>query len=237
MAIFRLFEEPVFPDPEQADPDGLLAIGGDLSVTRILTAYANGIFPWYADDSPILWWSTDPRLILPPSELHVPKSLRRTLNRQCFTFTLDRDFRAVINACAESRRPDQEGTWLVPEMIEAYTLLHDMGYAHSVEAWCEGQLAGGLYGISLGRAFFGESMFFRVSDASKAAFVTLTRQLARWDFHLVDCQQTTDHLLRFGAREVARFRFREMLEVALEYPTREGRWRFDKDLSCGCPIT
>lgn len=233
MAIFRLFEEPVFPDPEQADPDGLLAIGGDLSVTRLLTAYANGIFPWYAEDSPILWWSTDPRLILPPSELHVPKSLRRVLNKRRFTFTMDRDFRAVINGCAGTMRPDQEGTWLVPEMIEAYTLLHDLGYAHSVEAWCEGRLAGGLYGLSLGRAFFGESMFFNTPDASKAAFATLVRQLQRWEFHMVDCQQTTDHLLRFGAREVARFRFREMLDAALEYPTREGKWAFDADLAVG----
>jgi len=226
LAIYRLFEDPVFPDPDEAEPDGLLAVGGDLSVTRLLTAYANGIFPWYAEDSPILWWSTNPRLILIPSELHVPKSLRRTLNRGCYSFTLDRDFRSVIAACAETLRPDQEGTWLVPEMIEAYTLLHDLGYAHSVEAWCGDELVGGLYGISIGSAFFGESMFFRRPDASKAAFVTLVRQLEQWGFDFVDCQQTTDHLLRFGAREVPRYRFREMLDKAVRKPTLEGRWSF-----------
>jgi len=229
MTIYRLFEEPVFPDPEEADPDGLLAVGGDLSPQRLLTAYANGIFPWYGEDSPILWWSTNPRLVLLPHELHLPRSLRRVLNHGVFTFTLDRAFPEVIRACADAPRPGQDGTWLVEEMVEAYTLLHRLGYAHSVEAWRDGELAGGLYGLSLGTAFFGESMFHREPDASKAAFARLVGQLARWGFTLIDCQQTTHHLLRFGAREMQRFRFLAALREAMDAPTREGAWRFDDE--------
>lgn len=227
MTIYRLFEEPVFPDPEEADPDGLLAVGGDLSPQRLLTAYANGIFPWYAEDSPILWWSTNPRLILIPDEFHIPRSLRRVLNKELFSFTMDTDFEAVIHGCADMPRPEQDGTWILKEMKEAYILLHELGYAHSVEAWQEGELVGGLYGVSLGAAFFGESMFFKVSDASKAAFCMLVNQLKKWNFSFVDCQQTTRHLLRFGAREVQRFRFMSMLREAMENPTREGMWSFD----------
>lgn len=232
MTIYRLFEDPIFPDPEEADPDGLLAVGGDLSPTRILTAYANGIFPWYAEDSPILWWSTNPRLILVPQEFHVPRSLRRLLNRQTFTYTLDTDFAGVINGCARAARPEQDGTWIVQDMIDAYTMLHELGYAHSVETWQDGELVGGLYGLSLGSAFFGESMFYTVPDASKAAFVMLMRQLLDWEFSLVDCQQTTNHLLRFGAREVQRFRYLAMLREAMDVSTREGRWEFDDPSDC-----
>lgn len=227
MTIYRLFEEPIFPDPEEADPDGLLAVGGDLSPTRLLTAYSNGIFPWYSDDSPILWWSTNPRLILLPEDFHMPRSLRRVLNKGAFSFTLDTDFEGVISGCAGSERPDQEGTWIVPEMVEAYCLLHELGYAHSVEAWQGDTLVGGLYGISLGSAFFGESMFYTVPDASKAAFATLVLQLKAWGFTLIDCQQTTKHLLRFGAQEVQRFRYMDRLRQAMEVSTREGRWCFD----------
>jgi len=227
MTIYRLFEEPVFPDPEEADPDGLLAVGGDLSPQRVLTAYANGIFPWYGEDSPILWWSTNPRLVLLPHEFHLPRSLHRVLNRGTFTFTLDQAFSDVIRACADAPRPGQDGTWLVEEMVEAYTLLHKLGYAHSVEAWRNGQLVGGLYGLSLGSAFFGESMFHREPDASKAAFARLVGQLDSWGFTLIDCQQTTAHLLRFGAREMQRFRFLAALREAMDAPTREGPWRFD----------
>jgi len=227
MTIYRLFEEPVFPDPEEAEPDGLLAVGGDLSPRRLLTAYANGIFPWYGEESPILWWSTNPRLALRPEDFHLPRSLRRVLCRGEFTFTLDERFEEVIRACARSPRPGQDGTWLVGEMVEAYTLLHRLGYAHSVEAWQDGELVGGLYGVSIGSAFFGESMFYRVPDASKAAFAVLVRQLERWGFTLIDCQQTTPHLLRFGAREMQRFRFLAALREAMEAPTREGRWRLE----------
>lgn len=230
MTIYRLFEDPVFPDPEEAEPDGLLAIGGDLSPQRLLTAYANGIFPWYSEDSPILWWSTSPRLILDPQEFHMPRSLRRVLNKGTFSFTMDADFEAVIRMCACSPRPEQDGTWIVEDMVEAYIMLHEIGYAHSVEAWQDGTLVGGLYGISLGSAFFGESMFYTVPDASKAAFATLVEQLIQWDFTVIDCQQTTKHLLRFGAREVQRFRYLAMLHEAMEEPTKEGRWKFD----CQC---
>jgi leucyl/phenylalanyl-tRNA--protein transferase len=224
MAIFRLFEEPVFPDPEYADPDGLLAVGGDLSPERLLAAYAIGIFPWYADNSPILWWSTDPRLVLAPEELHVPSSLRRVLNRGEYHVTFDAAFERVIAACAATPRPGQEGTWLVPDMVKAYTGMHRLGLCHSVEAWKDGELAGGLYGIALGGAFYGESMFFHRPDASKVAFVTLVRHLARRGYLLVDCQQTTDHLLRFGAREMPRSRFLQLLGHALERPTERGKW-------------
>lgn len=230
MTIYRLFEEPVFPDPEEADPDGLLAVGGDLSPQRLLTAYANGIFPWYAEDSPILWWSTTPRLVVLPDEFHMPRSLRRTLNKGIFSFTMDTQFEAVIHACACCPRPDQDGTWIVKEMVEAYTLLHELGYAHSVEAWQDGELVGGLYGVSLGSVFFGESMFYAVPDASKAAFAVLVEQLKQWGFSLIDCQQTTDHLLRFGAKEMQRFRFLAMLREGVEVMTREGKWQFDNSL-------
>ena len=204
MTIYRLFDEPVFPDPAEADPDGLLAIGGDLSPRRLVSAYANGIFPWYSVGSPILWWSPDPRLVLFPAELHVPHSLRRTLNAGYFRFSLDEAFGQVIRACAQTARPEQDGTWLVPEMILAYEELHAMGLAHSAEAWQGDRLVGGLYGVALGAVFFGESMFHAQPDASKALFATLVPWLAARGCQLIDCQQTTAHLLRFGAREVPR---------------------------------
>lgn len=227
MTIYRLFEDPVFPDPEEAEPDGLLAVGGDLSPERLLCAYSNGIFPWYAESSPILWWSTNPRLVLFPDEFHLPRSLRRVLNRKTFSFTLDQDFKGVIYNCAKAGRPEQDGTWITGEMMDAYVRMHELGYAHSVEAWQDGELVGGLYGIGLGSAFFGESMFYNVPDASKAAFAVLVGQLRQWGFTIIDCQQTTDHLLRFGAREVLRFRFMELLHSAMACETRMGPWGFD----------
>lgn len=229
MTIYRLFDAPVFPDPSEADPDGLLAIGGDLSPRRLIEAYANGIFPWYAPGSPILWWSPDPRLTLLPSELHVPKSLRRVLNARRFTFSLDTAFPRVIRACAQAKRPDQEGTWIVPSMIAAYERLHDMGVAHSAEAWRDGQLVGGIYGVALGGAFFGESMFHAEPDASKALFVTLARWLERRGCALVDCQQTTPHMLRFGARELTRREFLRRLGEALRVQSLGGRWSFEDE--------
>ncbi|NJB66608.1 leucyl/phenylalanyl-tRNA--protein transferase [Desulfobaculum xiamenense] len=200
-----------FPDPEEAGPDGLLAFGGDLSPERLVAAYANGIFPWYGPGEPILWWCPDPRLVLEPSELHIPRSLRRVINARRFRITLDEAFPAVIGGCAHVCRGDDVGTWLVPEMIEAYNRLHALGVAHSVEAWDGDELVGGLYGVAVGRVFFGESMFHLRPDASKVAFVHLARLLERWDYGLVDCQQTTHHLLRFGAYEISRAEFLERL--------------------------
>ncbi|HYG66336.1 MAG TPA: leucyl/phenylalanyl-tRNA--protein transferase [Anaeromyxobacteraceae bacterium] len=224
MPVFRLPHEVIFPDPELAEPDGLLAIGGDLSPERLLAAYAEGIFPWFNEDNPILWWSPDPRLVLEPEALHVPRSLRRTIRRGRFRVTADEAFEAVIRRCAERDRPGQEGTWITAEMIEAYGRLHRLGFAHSFEAWEDGALAGGLYGVSLGAAFFGESMFADRPDASKVAFTVAVEWLAGRGVGLVDCQLRTEHLLRFGAQEIPRREFLDRLAKALEEPTRRGRW-------------
>jgi leucyl/phenylalanyl-tRNA--protein transferase len=228
MTIYRLFNDPVFPDPVEADPDGLLAIGGDLSPQRLVAAYAHGIFPWYSKGSPILWWSPDPRLVLFPQNLHVPASLKRTLNSGCFRFTFDQAFGQVIRACATAPRPDQDGTWILPEMVQAYEALHALGIAHSAEAWLDGELAGGVYGVALGSAFFGESMFCAVSNASKALFATLVRWLGAQGCTLIDCQQTTAHLLRFGAQEIPRREFLARLRDGLQSDVLEGTWRFSE---------
>jgi len=224
MTIYRLFDEPVFPDPSEADPDGLLAIGGDLSPERLVAAYAGGIFPWYSEKSPILWWSPDPRLVLEPGSLHVPTSLKRVLNSGRFRFSLDTAFAQVIRACARAPRPGQTGTWIVPEMITAYEGLHALGLAHSAEVWNGGRLAGGVYGVALGSVFFGESMFFAEPDASKAAFVLLVRWLASRGCTLIDCQQTTEHMLRFGARELSRLEFLRRVSLGLHSPALPERW-------------
>lgn len=224
MPVFLLPEQPVFPDPELSEPDGLLAVGGDLSPERLLAAYARGVFPWYGENSPILWWSPDPRPIIEPGRLHVSRSLRRTVNSGHYQVTLDKAFGQVIRCCAASPRPGGEGTWLVPEMIEAYERLHGLGVAHSVEAWDGQGLAGGVYGVALGRAFFAESMFFLRPNASKVALVGLVEFLAGRGFELVDCQQTTPHVLRFGAREIPRKEFIQRLNQALEQPGLVGKW-------------
>jgi leucyl/phenylalanyl-tRNA--protein transferase len=202
-----------FPDVEFAllEPDGLLAVGGDLSSERLLHAYRNGIFPWYGPDQPILWWSPDPRLVLFPEDLRVSRSLAKILRKNQFAITLDTAFSDVIEQCAEPR-PGQTGTWITPEMQAAYTGLHELGHAHSVECWYEGELVGGLYGLALGRVFFGESMFARMADASKAVFVTLIRQLQRWGFHLIDCQVYTEHLESLGATSIPRREFVHLLK-------------------------
>ncbi len=214
-----------FPPLREASPEGLLAVGGDLSLERLLTAYANGIFPWYDEDTPILWWAPPERCMLHPWELHVPRSLRKTIGRRCFAVTLDTAFPSVIRSCAASPRPGQNGTWIVPEMAAAYTALHAAGYAHSVEAWLDGELAGGLYGVALGGGFFGESMFHRVPEASKVCFVWLARLLDFWGFTLIDCQQVTRHMVRFGAYAVARDAFMPHLDEALRVPVPAGKWR------------
>ena len=205
--VFQLTKRLAFPDPHWGDPDGLLAIGGDLSVDRLILAYSNGIFPWYEAGSPILWWSPDPRCVLFLEKLHVGARLRRTLGSGRFQYSVDGCFDEVITACASAPRPGQDGTWLVPDMVEAYRRLHLLGRAHSVEVWQDGALAGGLYGVLLGRVFFGESMFHRQPDASKAAVVHLAAWLRERGVLLVDCQQTTPHMLRLGAEEIPRRRF------------------------------
>lgn len=213
-----------FPPLRFASSEGLLAIGGDLSRERLFAAYSQGIFPWYDASTPILWWSPPERCILPPDALHIPRSLTRSLRACRFTVTLDTAFDAVIDACAASPRPGQKGTWLVPEMRAAYSDLHSAGYAHSVEAWQDGELAGGLYGVALGGVFFGESMFFNRPDASKTALVWLVRLLRGKGFALIDCQQVTDNLLRFGAAPVRRGEFLRLLEHALSLPAWPGKW-------------
>ena len=224
MPVYRLPEEPIFPDPAEAEPDGLLAIGGDLSPERLLQAYALGIFPWY-EAPPIRWYAPDPRMVLRPAELHASRRLERTLRSGRFRMSLDEDFAGVIRACARVPRADQDGTWITPEMIDAYETLHTLGFAHSCEAWQDDRLVGGIYGISLGDGFFGESMFHRERDASKAAFVTLVRELERSGHALLDCQLHTDHLARFGATPWPRPRFQAALAEVVRAPTRRGRWR------------
>ncbi len=224
MTVFALPAQPIFPDPSLADEDGLLAVGGDLSPQRLLMAYGRGIFPWYSENAPILWWSPDPRLILEPSRVHVPKRLERILRQGVFRFTLDTAFERVIAGCAQTPRRGACGTWIVPEMLAAYCRLHELGFAHSIEVWSGGTLVGGLYGVALGGAFFGESMFYIEPDASKAGFVTLIRALDRAGFILFDCQQTTAHMLRFGGFEVPRDEFLSRLEQALELPSPRGPW-------------
>lgn len=226
MAIFSLSRDVAFPPPELAEPDGLLAIGGDLSPRRLLLAYRMGIFPWYAPGTPILWWSPDPRLVLFPDELKISHSLRRVLKKGRFHVTFDAAFRAVIEACALVRVRKGEETWLVPEMIEAYHRLHRLGAAHSVESWVEGKLAGGLYGVAIGRVFFGESMFSLVPDASKVALVHLVERLKAFDFAFIDCQVATGHLKRMGAREISRSEFLKKLHEATRAAT-PAFWRVE----------
>jgi len=228
MPVYRLGPECIFPPAEEADPDGLLAVGGDLAPERLLLAYSMGIFPWYDAGQPILWHSPDPRLVLVPSELVVSRSLRRLLARAPFEVTFDTAFSEVIRACGSIPRKHQAGTWITPEMIEAYERLHAQGFAHSVETWQDGTLAGGLYGVSLGGCFFGESMFTRRTDASKAALVALCRQLDDWDFDFIDCQVHTDHLARFGASAWRRDRFLAALERSIARTTRRGRWLIER---------
>jgi leucyl/phenylalanyl-tRNA--protein transferase len=209
--------------------DGLLAVGGDLRPDRLLLAYRSGIFPWYSEGQPILWHSPDPRMVLVAARLEVPRSLRKTIRKQAYRLSLDTAFAKVVAACASVERPGQSGTWITPDMQAAYRELHRRGVAHSVEAWHEDRLVGGLYGVSLGAAFFGESMFTLAPDASKVAFVRLVEQLLRWGIGLVDCQVYTEHLARFGAVEWPRKRYLSALKKALARPTRPGPWHFDEE--------
>jgi leucyl/phenylalanyl-tRNA--protein transferase len=214
-----------FPPVDSASPEGLLAVGGDLRPERLLEAYRHGIFPWYNDDQPILWWSPDPRAVLFPDKLHISRSLKRSLRPGLFKVTFDRCFRDVMQQCAGPRPQYPEGgTWITEEMLDAYTRLHELGYAHSVETWQEGELVGGLYGVALGGVFFAESMFTRVSDASKMALVSLVRQLQTWGFSLMDCQQASPHVMALGAEDIPRREFLNHLTTALTLPDRRGRW-------------
>ncbi len=215
MPVFQLSDDIIFPPPHLAEKDGLLAVGGDLSERRVLSAYAMGIFPWYSEGSPILWWSPDPRLVLFPDELKVSRSLRQCIKKRDFTISINTAFEQVIRSCAEIRRKGQSGTWITREMEDAYIRLHHNGYALSVEAWDDSTLAGGLYGILLGKVFFGESMFARKSNASKAAFVTFVAQLREKGFSIIDCQMSTGHLRSLGAREIPRAAYLKILQKAL----------------------
>jgi leucyl/phenylalanyl-tRNA--protein transferase len=228
--VFRLDDRLAFPPVDLAE-DGLLAVGGDLGPDRLVLAYASGIFPWYEEGQPILWHSPDPRMVLEARRLRVGRSLAKRIRQGAFETTLDTCFRDVIESCAATPRPGQRGTWITSEMMDAYEELHRRGVAHSVEAWHAGRLVGGLYGVSLGAAFFGESMFAHEADASKVAFVRLVGQLGSWGIHLIDCQVYTEHLARFGAEEWPRKRYLRALRSALEAPTRGGTWRFDESVS------
>ncbi|MFL5318863.1 MAG: leucyl/phenylalanyl-tRNA--protein transferase [Myxococcaceae bacterium] len=230
MPIFLLGPDPdVFPPPEKADRSGILAVGGDLQPRRLLAAYSKGIFPWYSEGQPILWHTPNPRFVLEPPKVHVGRSLRKQLKRESFEIRFDSAYAEVIDGCAETMRPNQNGTWITSDMRAAYIQLHRMGYVHSVEAWVDGQLAGGLYGLSLGRVFFGESMFARMADASKVAFAHACAHFLHWGFTLIDCQQETAHLERFGAEAWPRKKFMEALSEGLRGPTKLGPWK--KELS------
>ena len=214
-----------FPPLEAASPEGLLAVGGDLNPDRLLSAYRQGVFPWFSDGQPILWWSPDPRAILYPADLHISRSLRKSLRTQGFAVTADRAFDDVIQRCAESRNA-REGTWITSGMQEAYCTLHRMGYAHSVETWRNGQLVGGLYGLAIGKAFFGESMFSQITDASKTALVALSVSLTAGGYQFIDCQVVSEHLNSLGAKAVPRYRFSSELKQAVETPVNETPWNW-----------
>ena len=223
MPVYRLPDEILFPPGDHAVKSGLLAVGGDLSPERLLAAYHEGIFPWYAEGEPILWWSPDPRFVLLPAELRVSRSMRQFLKKELVRITFDQHFRGVIAAC-QKPRPGQDGTWITEEMKEAYCTLHELGYAHSVEAWQDGVLAGGIYGVSLGHTFFGESMFSTLPNASKAALISLVGRLRERDFDLIDCQVESAHLGSLGARPIPRREFLARLNASLRNETLRENW-------------
>lgn len=225
MAIYRLNRTPVFPDPREADANGLLAVGGDLSVARLVNAYASGIFPWFGEGDPILWWSPPVRALVLPGREHLSRRTRRALRHAGFEVRVDTAFPAVVEACRQTPRAGQDGTWITEAMRSAYVGLHREGLAHSFETFFEGELVGGLYGVSLGAAFFGESMFSHVDYASRAAFAHLCETAWAWGFHFIDGQLPNDNLRQLGAENMARDEFLERLARALQEPTRKGRWR------------
>ena len=214
----------IFPDPREAEDNFPLAFGGDLNPNRLILAYSKGIFPWYNKNDPILWWSPNPRLVLYPDDFKLSKSLKRVIKSKKFEIRIDSNFRAVIENCSKVPRNGQNGTWIIPEVIDAYCNLFELGYAHSFEAYLDGEVVGGLYGISLGKAFFGESMFAKSSNASKVAFSYLVDFLKDRDFDFIDCQVPTEHLKSLGAIEISRDRFLDELENTLTKPTSLGNW-------------
>lgn len=224
MPIFRLSDDLVFPPPFLAEPGGLLAVGGDLSVERLLLAYSMGIFPWYSEGDPVLWWSPDPRLLFFADTFHVTRRLARTLRQGRFAITLDSAFDEVVTACAAAWRPGQAGTWITDDMKTAYGALHRAGYAHSIECWRDGVLVGGMYGVSLGRCYFGESMFSRERDASKVALARMMDLLRAWGFAFLDAQMPTPHLLSLGGMTIPRREFLARLRDALRAPAKMGKW-------------
>ena len=225
MPVFLLSDEPVFPPSHLASKEGLLAIGGDLSHERLLAAYRQGIFPWYSEGDPILWWSPNPRMVLYPHEFKLSRSFKKAIHRGIYQVSFDTAFDQVIHTCAQIRLENGEGTWISSEMIAAYTRLYALGYAHSVEAWHTGRLVGGLYGVAMGRIFFGESMFSTMSDASKICLYHLVTFLSENQFLLIDCQVPTAHLMRLGARNIPRDTFLVELKEALQHPSLNGPWR------------
>jgi leucyl/phenylalanyl-tRNA--protein transferase len=227
MPVYRLPSQPIFPPASEAEPSGLLAVGGDLSSERLLAAYREGIFPWYSEGEPLLWFSPDPRTVLLTEQLRPDRGMRRTLRKADFTLRLDGDFERVMRACAEQPRSGGPGTWITREMIRAYCGLHELGLAHSAEAWQNGELVGGIYGVNVGAYFAGESMFHRRSGASIAALVALLLQLQVWGVTLFDCQTYSAHVERLGARPWPRARFIQELRRAWQKPTRRGTWSFD----------
>jgi len=230
MPLFRLSEQIEFPPAWLARPDGLLCIGGDLCSERLLLAYKNGIFPWFSDNEPILWWSPDPRLVLFPKDINISRSLKKTIRKQHFRVTINTAFEQTIVSCAQPRKEGNEGTWLVEEMIDAYIGLHKLGYAHSIETWCNDRLVGGLYGICLGHSFFGESMFSVESDASKVALVALANHLKNSNFDLIDCQVSSNHLFNMGAVEISRHSFLKILKRSVARKNDSNIW------DPGCPL-
>ncbi|MCH1478229.1 MAG: leucyl/phenylalanyl-tRNA--protein transferase [Arenicellales bacterium] len=216
-----------FPPLDAASPEGLLAIGGDLCPDRILSAYRRGIFPWFSGNQPILWWSPDPRAVLLPSKIRISRSLKKNIRNRGFRITTDRAFVDVVKECAKDRE-QQKGTWITTEMRDAYTALHSRGHAHSVETWQNGELVGGLYGISIGKAFFGESMFARVTDSSKTALVGLSTLLTNWEYHFIDCQVRSSHLDSLGAKCIPRNQFSKILERAIRVPVAPHHWTHSK---------
>ncbi len=231
MPVFKLSEEIVFPPPDLAREDGLLAVGGDLSPERLLLAYQMGIFPWYSKGDPILWWSPVPRLIMEPAKFHLSKRLARELRKGIFQFSLDQDFKNVIEACAKLRTGQGEETWINQNMIKAYCKLHEMGFAHSVECHQNNKLVGGLYGVAIGGVFFGESMFSKVSNSSKSAMAILAGHLQKWNFDFIDCQMRTDHLISLGAHEINGSGFFNCLQKAILKPEHPGPWRLDNEIT------